>query len=79
MSQIHRVAMCELAVASSEWIDVSSWETEQPFWTPTAFVLQKYQEAIDTRCKEEFGRKLTKGEKGFLKPSDASCCSLFCI
>lgn len=38
----HRVNMCELAVAKSDWIMVDPWETLQSKYIPTAKVLDHF-------------------------------------
>ena len=47
----HRLAMCELAVESSNWIAVSHWETEQLCWSPTANVLEAYHQHINAHYR----------------------------
>ena len=42
----HRKKMCQLAVSSSNWIKAMSWELEQQEWTPTARVLDHYEEFV---------------------------------
>lgn len=41
----HRVEMCELAVETSDWISVDSWESKLDCWTRTAKVLDYMTEA----------------------------------
>ncbi len=41
-----RVAMCRAAVASSEWLDVAAWESEQVSWSRSATVLTAYARAV---------------------------------
>lgn len=36
----HRVAMARLALQTSDWIRVDSWESEQPQWMETVKVLR---------------------------------------
>lgn len=36
----HRVAMAQLALQTSDWIRVDSWESEQVQWTETVKVLR---------------------------------------
>ncbi|XP_065828314.1 nicotinamide/nicotinic acid mononucleotide adenylyltransferase 3-like [Oscarella lobularis] len=43
----HRVAMVKAAVGSSDWINVDSWEVEQPGWTVTRRVIEHFQETHD--------------------------------
>ena len=44
----HRVRMCELACErTSTWLSVDSWETLQPVYTPTARVLDHFDEEIN--------------------------------
>lgn len=37
---LHRSAMLKLALESSDWIELSQWESQQATWTPTYDVLQ---------------------------------------
>lgn len=39
----HRVTMLKLALESSDWIKLSTWESEQSGWTETFNVLQYHQ------------------------------------
>jgi nicotinic acid mononucleotide adenylyltransferase len=39
----HRLAMCQLAVKDSAWIDVSSWEIQQPFFVDFPTVIQNIE------------------------------------
>jgi nicotinamide mononucleotide adenylyltransferase len=45
----HRVKMCELAVQSSNWIDVSKWEVNQASWVRSLFVLREHKRTL---CEE---------------------------
>ena len=38
----HRSAMVNLALESSDWIELSLWESQQNGWTPTYEVLQHH-------------------------------------
>ncbi|XP_036049451.1 nicotinamide/nicotinic acid mononucleotide adenylyltransferase 3 isoform X2 [Onychomys torridus] len=38
----HRVAMAQLALQTSDWIRVDSWESEQPRWMETVKVLRHH-------------------------------------
>lgn len=42
-----RVRMCQLAVASSEWIQVDEWESKQPEWPTTITVLDSFRQRLD--------------------------------
>jgi len=42
----HRKEMCQLAVSSSSWIELKTWELEQQDWSPTATVLDHYAETV---------------------------------
>lgn len=57
----HRLAMCELAVKSSDWIKVDPWELSQPGWTQTAKVLAHYQTKISAETNGEARLKLLCG------------------
>lgn len=39
----HRVAMLKLALETSDWLQVSTWESEQTSWIPTYNVLNHHQ------------------------------------
>ncbi|XP_033099330.1 nicotinamide/nicotinic acid mononucleotide adenylyltransferase 3-like isoform X2 [Anneissia japonica] len=41
----HRLEMCRLALQTSDWITVDSWECEQNQWHPTMKVLTHHQKA----------------------------------
>lgn len=43
---VHRLHMCRLAAADSEWICVDGWEAEQPGYTCTLQVLQSVKARI---------------------------------
>lgn len=42
----HRIAMCKLAVQTSDWLQVDTWEMEQPAWLPTKLALDHLKEAV---------------------------------
>jgi hypothetical protein len=46
----HRIRMCELAVMSSDWLMVDSWEALQPQHQRTLFVLQHIERELNV-CK----------------------------
>lgn len=46
----HRINMIKNAIKSSDWIHLSSWESEQSDWTPTYQVLKYHQ----VRCRNCF-------------------------
>jgi nicotinamide mononucleotide adenylyltransferase len=46
IKDVHRVAMCEAAVADNDWIGVCSWEINQAQWSRTALTLTNYHETI---------------------------------
>lgn len=39
----HRCQMMKLALQSSDWIKLSTWETQQEGWTRTRDILQYHQ------------------------------------
>lgn len=47
ISSIHRIKMCELALKSSNWVSVDSWEAEQPQWPTTVSVLESFRRRLD--------------------------------
>jgi nicotinamide mononucleotide adenylyltransferase len=44
----HRLEMCRLAVADSDWLEVDDWESDQPTYQRTIQVLNSLQERMDT-------------------------------
>ncbi|KAJ4455042.1 putative nicotinamide/nicotinic acid mononucleotide adenylyltransferase [Paratrimastix pyriformis] len=46
-----RLAMCHLAVESSDWIDVDDWEASQPTYTRTANVLDSISNRLNTAAQ----------------------------
>lgn len=46
-SAVHRLKMCNLAIENSSWIGVTSWESEQSKWTPSAEVLHHMREHLN--------------------------------
>ncbi|XP_023562616.1 nicotinamide/nicotinic acid mononucleotide adenylyltransferase 3 isoform X2 [Octodon degus] len=46
VSSHHRVAMARLALQSSDWIRVDSWESEQAQWMETVNVLRHHQSQL---------------------------------
>ena len=46
--------MCELITASSDWVNVSSWEAEKPEWTPTALAVEHHA----NKARKEFDAEL---------------------
>ncbi|KAM0750683.1 Nucleotidylyl transferase [Meredithblackwellia eburnea MCA 4105] len=45
----HRVSMCNLAVQDSEWLMVDPWEALQPNYSPTAQVLDHFNDEINVK------------------------------
>ncbi|XP_077992659.1 nicotinamide/nicotinic acid mononucleotide adenylyltransferase 1-like isoform X2 [Glandiceps talaboti] len=45
----HRLAMCRLAINSSDWLKVDPWESEQDAWQETVKVLRHHQAVLDAR------------------------------
>lgn len=43
ISIAHRSRMLSLALESSDWLEVSLWESQQASWTPTLEVLQHHK------------------------------------
>ena len=41
---VHRLALCDRALADSSWIRLSGWEANEADWTPTALVLDYFKE-----------------------------------
>lgn len=50
MSSDHRVEMCRLLTSTSDWLSVSTWESENPKWTPTVLSVEYHAE----KAKSEF-------------------------
>ncbi|KAJ3211878.1 hypothetical protein HDU67_004203 [Dinochytrium kinnereticum] len=57
----HRVRMCELAVADSDWLMVDGWEAAQPVSQRTAVVMQHFDRYINEEGKG--GVVLRNGER----------------
>jgi len=57
---LHRVPMCKLSIKDSDWIDVDTWEAEEPEWTRTKVVLETIEERVN---KKEIRDKYTNGRK----------------
>jgi nicotinamide mononucleotide adenylyltransferase len=55
VSQVHRLAMCEAAVADSDWLTVSPWETQQGKWSRTADVLRAHHLSINAQLASQLG------------------------
>ncbi|XP_071948511.1 nicotinamide/nicotinic acid mononucleotide adenylyltransferase 3-like isoform X2 [Antedon mediterranea] len=49
IDSVHRLEMCRLALQSSDWIKVDSWECEQNKWHPTAKVLKHHQQTTPAK------------------------------
>ena len=50
VSSDHRVEMCRLLTSTSDWLSVSTWESENPKWTPTVLSVEYHAE----KAKSEF-------------------------
>eukprot|EP00117_Sycon_ciliatum_P044551 scpid94604/ scgid2134/ Nicotinamide mononucleotide adenylyltransferase 3; Nicotinate-nucleotide adenylyltransferase 1 len=46
----HRLKMCKLATASSDWIRVVDWEVEQKAWTPTRKTMEHYENTLNSQA-----------------------------
>ncbi|XP_058058060.1 uncharacterized protein LOC131209091 isoform X1 [Anopheles bellator] len=55
VSATHRCAMVKIGLKSSEWINLSDWETQQEEWTRTRQVLQYHQNFINSYLKDANG------------------------
>ena len=64
VSSHHRVEMCRLLTSTSDWLSVSTWESENPKWTPTVLSVEYHAE----KAKSEFdaGLRLLGRLLGFL-------------
>ncbi|XP_052573668.1 nicotinamide/nicotinic acid mononucleotide adenylyltransferase 3 isoform X2 [Peromyscus californicus insignis] len=68
----HRVAMARLALQTSDWIRVDSWESEQPQWMETVKVLStaRAETPLWSRCPEDLPdpqpleRRAHSGDRG---------------
>ncbi|XP_015904455.1 nicotinamide/nicotinic acid mononucleotide adenylyltransferase 1 isoform X2 [Parasteatoda tepidariorum] len=47
ISATHRCKMVDLALQSSDWIKLDSWESAQDDWTPTARVMEHHQTILN--------------------------------
>ncbi|XP_053407362.1 nicotinamide/nicotinic acid mononucleotide adenylyltransferase 1-like isoform X2 [Mercenaria mercenaria] len=61
VSAKHRCAMVKLAIKSSKWIRMDTWECEQPDWTETAKVLSHHQLLLDNQANTQV--KFTPSKK----------------
>ena len=50
VSSHHRVEMCRLLTSTSDWLSVSTWESDNPKWTPTVLSVEYHAE----KAKLEF-------------------------
>ncbi|XP_059511576.1 nicotinamide/nicotinic acid mononucleotide adenylyltransferase 1 [Stegostoma tigrinum] len=70
----HRLAMVRKATESSDWVTVSSWESQQEEWVETAKVLRYHNENLEILSNNE--KKITtqrrKGKKRKLNENDDS-------
>ncbi|XP_071491609.1 nicotinamide/nicotinic acid mononucleotide adenylyltransferase 1-like [Diadema antillarum] len=44
----HRTEMCKLAIESSDWLKVDTWEVEQPEWIETVKVLTHHDDELNS-------------------------------
>ncbi|XP_048471158.1 nicotinamide/nicotinic acid mononucleotide adenylyltransferase 1 [Rhincodon typus] len=70
----HRLAMVRKATESSDWVTVSSWESQQEEWVETAKVLRYHNDNLEILSNNE--KKITtqrrKGKKRKLNEKDDS-------
>lgn len=48
VSSHHRVEMCCLLTSTSDWLSVSTWESENPKWTPTVLSVEYHADKAKT-------------------------------
>eukprot|EP01099_Mayorella_cantabrigiensis_P004821 TRINITY_DN3693_c0_g1_i1.p1 TRINITY_DN3693_c0_g1~~TRINITY_DN3693_c0_g1_i1.p1 ORF type:complete len:221 (+),score=37.36 TRINITY_DN3693_c0_g1_i1:78-740(+) len=66
----HRVEMLKLAVASSDWLEVDSWESENPEFTPTAIAFRHFSKVLEERYGEPVKLFFVCGSDLFMTFSD---------
>ncbi|XP_046448466.1 nicotinamide/nicotinic acid mononucleotide adenylyltransferase 1-like [Daphnia pulex] len=55
----HRCSMLKLAVETSNWVNISEWETQQEGWTRTAESLKFYKKALnDINSEFDWAKKI---------------------
>eukprot|EP00033_Pygsuia_biforma_P005335 GCRY01005880.1.p1 GENE.GCRY01005880.1~~GCRY01005880.1.p1 ORF type:complete len:229 (-),score=19.25 GCRY01005880.1:178-864(-) len=67
----HRIKMCELAVAESDWLAVDSWEAKQAQYVRTLLVLEELQVSLESHFSKKFSVRLLCGADlfdSFTKP-----------
>lgn len=52
VSQTHRLAMLKMALATSSWIRISDWESQQEAWTRTKSTLQYHQNYLNSIIRD---------------------------
>ncbi|XP_020901256.1 nicotinamide/nicotinic acid mononucleotide adenylyltransferase 3 isoform X2 [Exaiptasia diaphana] len=57
----HRLAMCKLAIKTSDWISVNDWEVNQDGWSKTADVLDYMTDKYSKKYSENVKVKLLCG------------------
>jgi len=55
---LHRVTMCKLGVQDSDWVEVDTWEADQPTWTRTKVALEDIETRVNSK---EITDKFTNG------------------
>jgi nicotinamide mononucleotide adenylyltransferase len=53
LSNAHRNKMCELAIESSDWVELDNWETSQDEYVTTYVALQHFRQSLDAFFPKE--------------------------
>ena len=72
VSSHHRVEMCRLLTSTSDWLSVSTWESENPKWTPTVLSVEYHAE----KAKSEFDAGLRLLGSTFIQNLGLTLCSV---
>ncbi|XP_038630028.1 nicotinamide/nicotinic acid mononucleotide adenylyltransferase 1-like [Scyliorhinus canicula] len=84
----HRLAMVKMATESSDWVTLSSWESQQEEWVETAKVLRYHYENLEnlsnnekknaTHHKKAKKRKIEEKNEASLEAKDVPKLMLLC-
>lgn len=76
ISITHRRVMLELALESSNWLQLSTWESEQKEWTRTYHVLRHHREMLNGLIDDKNIKTRTNSSKDINANPDNSCVNL---
>uniref|UniRef100_A0A8C5N2Q4 Nicotinamide-nucleotide adenylyltransferase n=1 Tax=Leptobrachium leishanense TaxID=445787 RepID=A0A8C5N2Q4_9ANUR len=72
MEASHRLAMAELAIRGTNWLEVDPWECEQEEWVETVRVMRYHQQKLEAERAENPEQKLSH-RPGRKRKLDNSC------